>query len=572
MSDIKYSRRELIQLGGFSGLSLYSGMDSLVEMILKSFVRRAIAEETGQQEHQPTNYINVGLLGAPLRYQFDHWIRTNANDPESKLTLITGSKLNFSNGKLSGADHGYFNHNGVLVPHLYTQNVNTSNGSKPLSDLLKHMTVIRGYQTGLDGHPTNHVRQMAPVGGLPSMTGLAADYSHRIFDAIQWPNRGGYNAFNSAKSKSINILNVGTHPAQALLEGFSKPPDNLIKARSLSERNKDAVDLAKRRLAFYINADLPGSKVLAKNHSNAIALIKKGTDNLEAFWIPSVNRYHNLISEAMRTLNIPGISDSPLLFDNTGNWNNHFADLGDAKRSDLFWKVGSGTAWPIHLDFDFRQAVAKTYHNYLAEGLALCEYILSEQLGAALEIHFGTIPLDFRMAGTDAVQTFNFDNDMHETGAVAAIFLMNQYYRGLGAGILELIEQLKAKKIGTTDVWSKTVIQFSSEFSRSARAAGNGSDHGFNQMVTSALAGAVKNGPHVVGNIYQTPASGTQGVAAPIANYTMKDAPSPVMAASTVAELMQVDHNPYENLAAPLCEFENGVLNVKYPGKMIEGG
>ena len=40
----------------------------------------------------PQNYINFAMLGAPLRYHFDHWVRTNPSDPALHLNLM---KRNF---------------------------------------------------------------------------------------------------------------------------------------------------------------------------------------------------------------------------------------------------------------------------------------------------------------------------------------------------------------------------------------------------------------------------------------------------------------------------------------------
>lgn len=574
MSDKKYSRREIIQLSGMTGLSIESGMDSLISMIVKSFIKNAAAEEVGIPPS--TNYINFGLLGAPLRFQFDHWIRTNATDPELQLSLITGTKYTKKNNKIDGIENGYFNHNGVLVPHLFSQNVDISSGSKPLADLLKHMVSIRGFGTGLDGHPTNMTRQMAPVGGLPSTTGLAADAGSKVFDAIQWPARGTYGVFTSAKGRSLNVLRSSSSPALELLEGFAKPPANLASARNLTERNKDAVDLVKRRLGAYINAELPGSKILAKNHSNAIAMIKKGTDNLASYWQPAVDRYKRITDNGMRALNIPGISDFPLVFDPNTIWSPLFESSIDPesarRRNELLWKMGSGTSVNLNLDFDLRTAVAQASIPALPETLALCEYVLTEGLGSALEIHIGNIPLKIMKLGQNAIVDFQQDMDMHELGAGAAVFVMNQFYRSICAGLMELIDCLRTKKIGNTDVWANTLIQFNSEFERSCRPQGTGSDHGYNQMVTSVISGTVTNGPHAVGNVLTSLASGTQGIAAPIDGYNQKGMPNPTMPASTVAALMKVEENPFANLAEPLCDFENGVLKIKYPGKLIVGG
>jgi uncharacterized protein (DUF1501 family) len=124
---------------------------------------------------------------------------------------------------------------------------------------------------------------------------------------------------------------------------------------------------------------------------------------------------------------------------------------------------------------------------------------------------------------------------------------MNSYYRGLTAGILELKDQLGAT------LWENTVVQIQGDFGRSAKADGSGSDHGFNQMVTSAFSGAFTNGPIVIGNIKQSGSeekySGTQGMAAGIPGYNQKGMPSPSMAASTITALLGVPHNPFANTA-----------------------
>ncbi len=90
---------------------------------------------------------------------------------------------------------------------------------------------------------------------------------------------------------------------------------------------------------------------------------------------------------------------------------------------------------------------------------------------------------------------------MHETGAMPALILTTAYYRGLAAGLLELIDQLKKNRVNNTDVWSETVVQLLSEFNRTTRTDGSGSDHGYFQMITSVFSGAFQDGPHVMRNI-----------------------------------------------------------------------
>ncbi|MGZ6479972.1 MAG: twin-arginine translocation signal domain-containing protein, partial [Bdellovibrionales bacterium] len=158
--------------------------------------------------------------------------------------------------------------------------------------------------------------------------------------------------------------------------------------------------------------------------------------------------------------------------------------------------------------------------------------------------------------------------DMHDTGAMASLLICTAFYRGLAAAILELSRQLGSEK------WGNTVLQVIGDFARSARSSGSGSDHGFNQMVTSVYSGAITNGPYVVGNILQEVAGGgggyggSQGVGASIDGYNQKGMPTPTAAASTVAALLNLPKNPYENIAAPLAKLEGGQLKVMFPGKV----
>ncbi len=74
---------------------------------------------------------------------------------------------------------------------MFSQQVYSSNSQRrALSDLLDNMLVIRGFASGIDGHPFNAVVQQAPLGGVSTLSGLAAESSVSTFDAVQWPGRG----------------------------------------------------------------------------------------------------------------------------------------------------------------------------------------------------------------------------------------------------------------------------------------------------------------------------------------------------------------------------------------------
>ncbi|WII73696.1 DUF1501 domain-containing protein [Bdellovibrio sp. 22V] len=553
------TRRGLLIGGSVIGASALvpTPVERLLNMLTTGIIHQAQADANGTAGSR--NFINFLMPGGPIRYTFDAWMRTNPNDAMLDFNPMVTNRFVNSGGRVTGVENSTFNYNGVLVPHMFSHNVYNGKGAqRPLTDLLNHMMVIRGYGTGLDGHPFNATAQQAPVGGVSSLLGLAADYSKKTFEAIEWPDRGAYGNFNSVNGKALNKL-TGS-PLVSLLEGFGGPQGGRVKGRSLKDRNRAAFDLAQARLKAYAQSDFAGSTMLGKNLSNASDLMKKGTGNIDGYWNSAVNRYRTLIQNSLRQSGLVGISDIPLISDEGNFWRVHVAD------GNRGLKVSS--------DFDMRDALSTmTVPGALAEGLAMAEYVLKEGLVTSINMHIGDMPgVLLKEAGTGILAQHNAIIDMHETGAVPAVLLTTAYYRAIASGLLELIDQLKAAKVNGVDLWSETVIQVISEFNRSARANGTGSDHGYNQMVSSVFSGAIK-GPVVVGNIYRNGHgggyTGTQGIGAPIDGYNQKGMPSPTMAASTVAALLRVPKNPYENLAAPLVELRGDRLDVIHKAKLV---
>lgn len=558
-------KKDLTRRGFIAGSAL-AGATALVPTSLErflstlttGFISKAQAEASGNEGAR--NYINILMIGGPLRYTFDHWMRTNSSDPQLEYNPMVSTRFTSSNGRVVGTENSVFEYNGVLVPHMFSQSVTTSIGEKALTNLLNNMLVIRGYGSGFDGHPFNAVAQQSPVGGVSSVMGLAADYSTKTFEAVEWPDRSIFGNYNSSKGKALNKL-FGSTPVHSLLEGFGGPGGGRVKGRDLKGRNQEAYDLAQARLRAYAQSDFNGASVLAKNLSNATELMKKGIGNIDGYWSQAVARYQSVIETSMRQQGLVGINDVALI-----------SDQGD------YWRVfvGDGSVKVVSANSDLRDSIkTMSSPSSLAEGLALAEYVLKEGLVSTLNLQMGDpTGLIIKDASTGVDGTYVVAKDMHETGAIPGLLITTAYYRGLCAGIMELAEQLKKTSINGVDLWSETVIQVISEFDRSARASGSGSDHGFNQMVTSVFSGAIQQGPFVVGNIYRGGHgggyTGTQGIAAPIEGYNQSGKPSPVMAASTVAALLRVPKNPYENLAAPLVRLNGTQLEILKAAKIVE--
>ncbi len=532
----------------FSGLPIHSLMD----LVTKNLIQQARAESTGQTGGR--NYVNLLLFGAPARYAFDHWQKTNVSDPDMIYNPMVSTAFKSSQGKVTDTEYRSFLHNNTLVPHFFANSVQTSAGQVALTNLLENMLVIRGYGTGVDGHPLNVIRQLSPLGGASSISGLAADYSSKYFQAIQWPDRGDTSLFNSTAGYGVNkIFTSDQRPLNSLLESFIKPTGSATS--KLTDNNSSAFDLAKARLKNYIGSNSAGSKILASNYSNAEKLMKAGVNNIDGYWAEAVSRYRNLIESSMRARNISGLSDATLI--STG------------ENSGL--KFESAGPRVLAAGFNAIDMTSTMSAGNLAASFALTEYVLKEKLCTSVEIceldRFYS--LTYQAVGDVASSIMDFSYDIHENASKITLLKTAALFRGVAAAILELSTQLKA--VATTngsDLWSDTVFQITSDFNRSARTDGLGSDHGFNQMVTSVYSGAIKNGPYVVGNIKKTGLdanfAGTQGVSSSINGYTQNGMPNPLMAASTVAELLAVPHNPYANSAAPLIKVSSSGLILPF--------
>ncbi len=517
-----------------------------------------MAQTNGQSTAR--NYINVMMPGAPMRYMFDHWLKTGTNDGELVFNAMTGNCYKYTGEKISGVDVKYTDYNGLMVPYLFSQSVQLSSGSTKISDLLDNMIAMRGYGTGIDGHSTNSMKQIAPLGGVPSLTGLVADNSNKVFEAVQSPGRGSFSSFISNKGKALNILPIDS-PLKTLLAGFGKP--NNMDGRSLKERNADAFDKAKRSLAAKGAANNQASAVLNSNLANAETLMKKGISNLDGYMQEALPRYQMVVNNAIRTLNIESISQKPIIADS--------ATMMGTSSDKNFWGVQAQDVYLFGPDYDLRNGMANSFIAVYAEGLAMAEYLINENLAQSVEIMAGGITnfLAPRIVDTKGVLSvsdpFNLvlNLDMHATGRYSNIYLYNSYYRGITAGLLELISKLKAK-----NTFKDTLIQFTSDFGRITRTGESGSDHGFNQMITSAISGSFTGGPYVVGNVSRRTGNpdyeGTQGLGAEIKDYNQKGRPTPLAPASTIATLLNVDHNPYGNLAAPLVKVKDGKLEYTF--------
>lgn len=515
------------------------------QTIVNSFIRQAAAEELiGPGD--PRFYISYEMFGAPPRFCFDQWIRTSPSDLPLQRAEYTDTKFTFSGGVLSGSEPGTFLYKGMLVPHLFSTTVKVGSQTRNLSELLDQMLVIRGYATGVDGHPNNATRNIIPVGGKPSLTGCVADESKTQFGAVAWPPRGPIGAYDSRTGRSLNSVG-GEDPLGKLLEGFIAPPANPA-ARNLQNSQKAIYDKYRSLLKAYSQTERPGSKIVGQNLQAATQLLSSSQfSDLASYWPAAVARYTQCLYDNMRSNVFPGIFDGAIL--NGANFANRLRM--QTTEAELV-KLASG--------FDARNVMKNVMVTHLAESFALAEYCVVRGLAHGIELFSSQWDnLNLHKDGESAPRS-NFISgfDIHETGSYGALIIGSCFFRGLGAAIIELSDRLKAVNDSQgRNLWSQTALHLFAEFPRMPRTDCSGADHGFNHMSTSVFSGAITK-PMVVGNVYQGGFhplyAGTQGLSAPIAGYNQSGVPTPSMMISTISEILRVTKNPYINLAQPLIK------------------
>jgi hypothetical protein len=564
--EFKHSRRNFVK-GGLIAAGSALPVAALCDAIFKSVVRDAFADAAGASS-APRNYINVAALAAPCRYAFDQWVRVNDSDAALAPNPMVSTRLAASGGVYTDSSYEVFKvsnstSGGILVPSFFKGSVTTSAGNQPLTDLLQNMLVIRGFGTNIDGHPGNHQNQLMPINGAPSISGAVADVSSLIFPAVQYPARSGYTTFSSATAKGM--ATVGDPALQSLMTAFG--PTNATRVADIKAAHANTINYYEARLKALTQSSDASAQGLALNVENARKLMKRGISDIQNYWGPAVQKYTSVVQGALRANGIYGVSDLPITntqgTSNFGFTRDNLFHFQTADNADGFYVMAP--------NLDMRQTLAQATTYYFAEGLALAEYLITQQLGGVLEIQLpylysidATVFSTPAQTATKTLTATYISHDMHTTGGVSTVLYTNALFRAFSAGVLELSNKLKSMTSANGgNVWQDTVVHLTGDFGRVPRSDGTGSDHGFNQMVQSVYSGLI-TAPMVVGNVMAggiySGYDGSQGLGAPIDSYSQAGRPTPIMAASTLAEMLRLPANPYHNLAAPLVQVVNGQL------------
>lgn len=540
-------------MGGAAGLGWLATQPpvaGMIDLILKDTVRTAHASSN----FVDSKYLLVALHGAPNRWIFDQFLQTR-HDQSVVPTPGVHTSFVSSHGAYRDSEYRLIDHAGrMLVPPLWGSQVPAANGgTRPMNELLKHMITVRGYGTGIDGHPTNGAAQTNPVPSAGSISGHLADHSSTLFKAVQFVNFGTFSGFSSLNGSSVVQVRPelpSSNYAAQVLQPFGARED-AVSATALRDRYAAYIDQSQHILKRAVQREQADFAAVAKSHEQALQKIKAGIPALKDTWAGLYNKYHSLLQRAFSDRTVPGFSDQPVPTgpvpaEGFNKWT-FFRDNGDP----LVPTEGQ----------DMRDWVNQADLGWMAAGFALAEFVLTQNLVSAFEL-FPFHPLNLELnvarspAGAQGPVRSLFVYDQHLTGSMAAIFLNACLYRAIAAGLLELIDRLNDK-----NMFDRTVIHFTQDFGRSPRSDGTGSDHNFNGMISSLITGKQNSGPVVLGNVLSHGSqgafdpnvySGTFGYRAPTSVSGQTVLLTPAHVASTIAVLLGLPFNPWGNVAAPL--------------------
>lgn len=573
------NRRNLLQGLGASLLGTQL-LNNLIYQIAAGFVQQAQAEELSSSGDS-RYLVSLWVGGGPMRYTFDQWIKTRSTESISN-NLYVNTAFKSSGGVAKELDYRTFNYNGMLVPHMFSTNVFDGKGtSRPVRDILDNMLVVRGFGTSFDGHDTNSLLVKTPVAGLPTMDGVLADANSKLFSAVT-------NAeFNSVAGKAATRF--GGNYLKDLFRSFERSPANQT-SLNLKEKYARSYEVGLNSIKTYARSGRLGSKVLSQNLQNISDRMKKGLSELDGYWNPALTRYSNAVGKTVTQIGVPGVSDVPIVRGQWGMDENLFLLFGVPNDG-----IGTQRNYMPASDWDMREMVQTMNMGNLAEQFAMAEYLIAGDYTPSVSLsvaNFNNISLKTSPTSTGPqteITANNFYNTKNTlafghtdmdgyTGSVTSTLLTHNFYSSILAGILELRDQLaQTKRNGqSVDLWKETGVQISSEFCRNAAAQGFGSGHGYQQMTSSLISGAIQKGPYLVGNILKNnPGEGTNGRMAAVGkNYLVKTPPSPATMNATIASVLRVPTNPWQNSAPSLINYNESTGIIVYPygqGEIVEG-
>lgn len=468
-SKKRLTRRDALKLfaltsqGVFAAPSLYG-----LGAITASLVQKALAN-SNPALNLARNLVTFQISGAPPRWM---WEPINPYDSSGR---IVGNR-NAVNRYSGAADNRIAEYltlplHGINMPLIWHSDLPGTSGTRPMSELMEHMLMIRGVNVVNPDHTGALEKQFRP-GGIPhTITSLSGDANSQPIPFVGMDTTP--NPYSSKLNKAgVVSLNLSGNWLENLLRPFivNAPAFNAKLAPQLSlieQLNRYVSDLLSE---ISDNFSAPGSA-----QRDALSLIQRNFSNIASEFTTLRDKYRSLLRlatapvpiEGVPFTNIEGINDQPVMLAG--------ADLRETLRA----------------------AQLPHYIWRMSEQFAVIEYSLINGLSPSLA------------AGLKPFTGQNFDE--HEEVPTKSILYNALWNRGFAACLLELIDVLKQNSL-----WDKTVVTIAAEFGRNPKGAGNGSDHAPQATSMTYFSGCLK-GYEVVGNTRDSTSTvypGTWGVGA----------------------------------------------------------
>lgn len=487
MTRTKMGRREFIASAAKSFGAI--GIGSIVaESLMGHLLNRAFA--AGAVEGF---YIHLSLPGGPPRWYFDQAL----NPSGAAGDFVAGG---FGNRIVAGADglartvhatHRYSAGNEVFqLPPVWGM----PRSGDSADELLRHMQMFRGVDMQINNHTISNQRQTAPVIGGASIGGSLADASGRAIASVVVGGTPAGAVFRTEKALApvnATVNNGAANPLTALLRPF-RPLGNT----SLNDpRWEQAIGASLQEFETYLGNIGARPNVMHEAYDQAIDLIKTDKYKIADKWAAIYPKYKQAVDEATARATIDRLFTAPIKADGTKPFRIDSVSGRDVNLSaaDLRTMFNAGVVFPN-----------------MADVFALTEIVVLEKLSSNLIVPLQT-PQNFSVAG----KVFGITHDQHFIGTVVSALSTTAYYRGVINCLQELVRSLKAG-----GAFNNTVIHIGSEFSRTPRPDGSGSDHGFQGSSASVISGKI-NAFSVIGNVKKggdATYTGTWGLAADFQN------------------------------------------------------
>lgn len=476
----------------------------LLETITQGFINRAVAEQGSSAS--PRKWVDLVTFGAPPTWHYTLFLKTAETDQLITNSMVAncfekqGTDL-VPIYKTVSLDHPSLPAQKVVAPWLWQFQVpKSSGGTRPMADLLKHFLTIRGVYTANAAHDGGISLHYRSPGAAQSLSAYSADPSSKPIPALSF--QASNFEFASTNTKSAITVGGGNSIA-SLLDPFKplSPPTTL---RSRENQIQRVIDDAR--------SVMDGAN-LNRNRQNRIAIeaMKKARDlmnkdfgNLQTIWDGLVKKYQDLITRSfdINLIQLRGINDQAVPYSGleteavkaqramaklpvyeSVNPHHSLQDLASRLK-----KNGQKIEDVIPAGTDLRELLRGATIPGMASDFALAEFVLLQDLSDSISLG----GLDPRISWQGITTGFGFDQ--HTTGAVSGTLINSHWAVAHAACLLELIDQLDRNKM-----WQNTVINTSSEFIRSPRTDGSGSDHG-TTMHFNLFSGCI-DGPIILGNI-----------------------------------------------------------------------